>query len=259
MIDANMLSKALEHLIPATQFYYFETIDSTNLFLKTKTEIKENTLSCCIADEQTAGRGRFGKMWLSPKGVNIYCSIGTSLPSARQNVSGISLALSLSVLRAIKIYIPKQTLFVKWPNDILCEHKKLCGILIERYGNQLIIGIGINVNNRFDERYLQPEKPCGSIYELTGKLTNRNELLIDLIDRISQDLTRFWKLGLSDFMTEWEAVDYLAGKKIKMSIDKKEVVGFSRGITSEGQLKFEDSQGKMHLLISGNASLLSFL
>ena len=257
-IDAKHLSEVLKSIIPPDQFYYFESIDSTNRFLKNETTIKPNTLSCCIADEQTAGRGRLGKTWVSPKGVNIYCSVGISLPVSSQNISGIGLIIGLSILKTLTPYVPDHTLVVKWPNDILCEHRKLCGILIERHRENLIIGIGINVNTHFENKS-HSNKPWGAIYEFTEKLTDRNQLLIELLNHLSMDLKRFFKFGLSDFMKEWEKRDYLINKKIKMFIQDAEKIGFARGINETGLLKFEDLQGEMHFLTSGNASLLAFL
>lgn len=257
-IDAKHLSETLQSIIPPAQFYYFERIDSTNHFLKTVTTTEPNALSCCIADEQTAGRGRLGKTWVSPKGVNIYCSVSITPPITSQNISGIGLIIGLSILRTLSPYLPDHTLFVKWPNDIVCNHRKLCGILIERHGKHLIIGMGINVNGRF-ENESHPNKPWGTIYELTEKLTDRNQLLIDLLNNLSLYLTRFFKFGLSDFMKEWEERDYLINKKIKMVIQDAEKIGFARGINDTGLLKFEDLEGKMHFLTSGNASLLAFL
>ncbi len=257
-IDITYIREKLTNTQPPIQLYYFETIDSTNRFLKAIETIEPDTWMCCIANEQTAGRGRFGKTWISPKGVNIYCSVGFHLPSTHENLAGISLVTGLSILATLASYMPTEDLYVKWPNDVLYQHRKLCGILIEQNLNHLIIGIGINVNTVFQDP--PPlEKPWGSIYELTGRFLNRNILLIDLLIKLTSYLQRFWTHGLSNFMHEWQQADYLMNKKIRMSIQKKETIGFSRGITKTGQLIFEDLQGEMHYLTSGNASLLTFL
>lgn len=256
-LDIEKLKIQLKSLIPTHQFHYFETIDSTNRFLKTQEIIEPGTWSFCIAEEQTAGRGRFGKTWLSPKGVNIYCSIRFSPPSLSA-LSGVSLVCGLSTLSALSTYMPTENLCLKWPNDVLYQHHKISGILIEYQTNALIIGIGINVNSILPLSPI-PDKPWGSIYSLTGCLTDRNALLVDLLQMLSVNLEKLWRYGLMHFSDEWKSIDYLINKNIKMSIHGKEYTGFARGITQTGALIFENMNGEIRHLDSGEASLLSFV
>ncbi len=254
-LDIERLKNHLSSLIPHDQFHYFDTIDSTNCFLKTQPD--SSSWSLCLAEEQTAGRGRFGKNWISPKGVNVYCSIRL-MPPSLSPLSGASLVCGLATLKALSNFMPTSNLHIKWPNDVLYQGHKISGILIERQTKALIIGIGINVNAIMPLSD-NPEKPWGSIYSLTGHLTDRNALVVSLVETLSQYLDHLWKKGFLYFAEEWNVNDYLIHKKVKILIQGTECVGFARGITGTGALIFEKLNGEVHHLESGEASLLSFI
>lgn len=237
------------------EFYQYESIDSTNQFLKDLTT-SSHKIQCCIAEMQTAGRGRFGRAWFSPLGENIYFSLKVNL--GQTNLSGLSLTMSLAVIATLKQFIHLQPL-VKWPNDILINQKKCCGILLEAVQDAIIIGIGINVNSELPKESPDPRKPWCSLFQVTGQRFNRNDIIGQLIVEILHYIEVFKQRGFAYFIQEWNSVDFLYNKVISVKNFNQEITGVAKGINEFGQLMLKDSQEEMHQLTSGDTSLLTFL
>lgn len=239
------------------QLHLFSSIDSTNRYLK-DLPISEQ-LDVCCAEQQTQGRGRFGRTWHSPFGENIYCSSRWKLQCDLAKLSGLSLITSLAVVSTLKKFIDIQDIKIKWPNDILWKDKKLCGSLIEIIAEsnataQVIIGIGLNVNSDTEYHPL-PDKPWCSLYEISNTLYDRNELIAHLIITLNHYITLFLNHDLQFFMNEWKQYDYLADKRITVTQALDSLTGIACGINSIGQLLLKDDEGNLHLLSSGDTSL----
>ncbi|WP_298623567.1 biotin--[acetyl-CoA-carboxylase] ligase [uncultured Legionella sp.] len=241
------------------KLHLFTSIDSTNRYLK---DIPLSPfLDICCAEIQTHGRGRFGRQWYSPFGENIYCSSRWNLNCDLSRLSGLSLITSLAVLNTLTQFIPTDDVKIKWPNDILWGNKKLCGILIEiiaeSNGNaQVIIGIGLNVNTD-TQNHSTPEKPWGSLFELSNQRFNRNLLLAALLSNLERYINHFISTDLGKFLDDWNKYDYLAGKHIEVTQSLTKLSGTARGINASGQLILQDEQGVFHALSSGDTSLHS--
>ncbi|RME64046.1 MAG: biotin--[acetyl-CoA-carboxylase] ligase, partial [Nitrospirae bacterium] len=140
-----------------------------------------------VADSQTKGRGRLQRAWFSPKGVNVYITANVPLPDGFPQVGLLSSTVALSVRMAILDILPELTerLYVKWPNDVYLDMKKLSGILIEKLKNGLYaVGIGINVN--MSEEDLPPElrKKACSLRTATGKTFQRDQIIKRVLQRV---------------------------------------------------------------------------
>ena len=195
----------------------FDQIDSTNSYLLKK-EQSVDTLNICVAEMQTKGKGRSGKIWESPKNSNIYLSIGTLLNKDISELDGFSILIALNICRALK-NIYKIRAKVKWPNDLYLKGKKFGGILIETkvVNNKLalVIGIGLNVfmkSNEFidqDWTSLHIENPLLKI--------NRDLLISEIISEISKDLPIFLKKGFKLYKRDFEKLNILKNKKVIVS------------------------------------------
>lgn len=239
------------------QLHLFTSIDSTNRYLKDIP--KSKTVDLCCSEQQTQGRGRFGRHWHSPFGENIYCSSRWNLNCDLNKLSGLSLVTSLAVLSTIKEFSPSSDIKVKWPNDILWEDKKLCGSLIEivaeSYGNaEVIIGIGLNVNTDTINQLFE-EKPWCSLYEITKKRFNRNIIIANLMTQLETYLNSFLINGLNAFIEEWNNSDYLFGKHVTVTQSLNTFSGIASGINDVGQLILQDEKGVTHFLSSGDTTL----
>ncbi len=259
LLDQHLIAQQLkqkETEFPIT-LHLFSSIDSTNRYLKELAP--SNSLEACCAEQQTQGRGRFGRNWHSPFGENIYCSLRWKLNCDLAKLSGLSLITSLAVVATLKSFIDTNEIKIKWPNDILWREKKLCGCLIEIIAEsnalaQIIIGIGINVNSDTKHHPL-PDKAWCSLYEISGHCYNRNELIGQLINNIDKYVTQFLSQDLQFFMQEWQQYDYLQDKQITVTQALESITGIACGINSSGQLILRDNSGKLHLLSSGDTSL----
>jgi BirA family biotin operon repressor/biotin-[acetyl-CoA-carboxylase] ligase len=228
----------------------FDSITSTNDYLKT---VKKSPF-ICLAEQQTAGRGRLGRNWYSPFGLNIYLSCLWDFNKDISELSGLTLIVSLAVIKALNFYT--KDLKIKWPNDILYKDKKLAGILVEinaeTHGNsQAIIGIGLNVNMRCTGTALRAPT---SLIDILKNPQDRNKLTEQLINQLFYYLNKFDKHGIKPFLSEWKKYDYLKNKKIKLIHGQKSIGGEVYGINEQGYLLLKHRNGKVVAYSSGDTS-----
>lgn len=233
---------------------YLNTIDSTNTYAKEHAdEFRKDTITCITAEEQTKGRGRFQRNWVSPKGVNLYATFYFTLPKTTLHLASISqvMAISFAYLLQQKGLSPE----IKWPNDIRLSHKKLAGILSETAFHketvECFVGIGINVNLSL-ESIQKIDQPATSLKVETDKEWDRNELLEELQSQFAHDLLRFKKEGFSPFHDNFEALLAFKGKKIRCFDGKKVREGICHSITEEGQLNLVLEDGSIYTVLSGD-------
>lgn len=240
-----------------TTIHLFESIDSTNRYLKEHPETQ--ALEVCCAETQTAGRGRFGRTWHSPFGQNIYCSIRTPIKTQGAALSGLSLMVSLAVLAVLDELSSHQDILIKWPNDLLWNGKKLSGSLVELlYHNtqitSIIIGIGINVNSSACQDN-SLDRPWCSLYDIFNQHFDRNVLIARLIIHLNNYLNTFMREGLSECLPIWKQRDYLSEQWITVSTPNGLLSGQAKGVNQWGNLIIIDETGHKHELSSGEVSL----
>jgi BirA family biotin operon repressor/biotin-[acetyl-CoA-carboxylase] ligase len=258
LLDKNKIQASLNLQALPFNLHLFASLDSTNRFLK---ELPSSPLiEICCAEMQTHGRGRFGRHWHSPFGENIYCSSRWHFDCDLSRLSGLSLIVSLAVITTLADFGIRESIQVKWPNDILWQNKKLCGNLIEviaesNGGAEVVIGIGLNVNSNTTDLPLIDSKPWCSLYDITGNLLDRNELVARLITHLHLFLTKFMSQGFAAFMTQWQEVDYLQDKMVTVTNHAGVVSGRANGVNETGQLILVDERGILHYLSSGDTSL----
>ncbi len=258
-LDKLAIIKELQsiNLSKPVDLHIFTSVDSTNRFLK---ELPSSqAIDVCCAEMQTQGRGRFGRNWYSPFGENIYCSTRWHIDGCLSQLSGLSLVVSLAVLAAIKDVISDETIQIKWPNDLLWQQRKLCGILIdivaESHGAaDVIIGIGINTNSQTADQALF-NKPWCSLFDITSKLIDRNQVIARLIIHLDQHVKCFLEKGFAAFIPKWQQHDYLYNQLINVSQGTNRISGTAQGVNELGQLILIDPLGTRHYLSSGDTSL----
>jgi BirA family biotin operon repressor/biotin-[acetyl-CoA-carboxylase] ligase len=234
-----------------------ENIDSTNTYLRNK--LSQDKIRVCFAETQSGGRGsRKRRFWYSPFGQNIYMSYSRSLRKDLSELSGLSLVVSMAMLDAIKEIGISDNIMLKWPNDGMYEGHKLMGNIIEaQVGNKggalVIIGLAINVNMLEDENNNITQK-WSSLRKITGKYIDRNNLAVALIHNLNFYLEQFEKYGLRDFIHQWQKIDSLYNKSIKLN--DGEFSGIAKGINEEGNLLLELGGGEVKAFPSGEASIV---
>ena len=188
-----------------------------------------------VAEFQSAGRGRLDHTWLSAKGENLTFSVvlaGAGRPP--YEIATLPLVVGLAVVKALASLAP---LSLKWPNDVLCEGRKLAGILCERHGDNVIAGIGLNVN----QTEFPPEIAwrATSLAILCGRCFDRETVLLDVLKSLEKFHTRWLADGFASLHGELAAVDCLKGRTIsvrQVDDDAAPVAGLCGGITDDGSL-----------------------
>lgn len=239
----------------ANRCFYFDEIPSTNAFiLKHAEDLVSGDI--CVAEYQSAGRGRRGRVWVSPYGCHLYFSMYWQFPQGMAQAMGLSLVVACSIVTALEKLGVKEV-GVKWPNDIYLEGKKLAGVLIEMNGQtdsecNLVIGIGLNMAMG-DQHAVQIDQPWS---DLTGQknMPDKTELLVLLQKQLQQDLSLFQSNGLKVFNERWAAADLFDGQVVKLLMGQDEVHGVCRGIDEQGAIVLETDKG-LKSFIGGEISL----
>ncbi len=235
-----------------------ESITSTNDYLKS-CSLPEKILFC-VAEQQTAGKGRLERQWHSPFGQNIYLSCRYPFQMTPGQLAGLSLITSLAMIKTCNQYLSPQSVKVKWPNDIIFDEKKLGGNLIEIQSDSpntcvAIIGIGLNVNMSSTNQG-QINQAWTSLKNITNQYIDRNLLLINLISNLLNYLNRFEQYGLTEFITEWHHADYLFNKKITLHCMKNNISGLAQGINHHGHLLIKTEEGLTKAYASGDSFIV---
>ena len=227
-----ILSKLSNEFRSKVVLEVFDTISSTNDYLLRKEKNKNKDIKVCIAEEQTKGRGRRGKSWISPKFKNIYFSLNSYLK--KEDLSGFSIAVALSVSKVLtKINVMS---LIKWPNDLLVGNKKICGILIETAMvgelTKVVIGIGINVNMEYSELI---DQEWTSIKLEKKKSADRNSIISEMINQLCITLNKFEQEEFDYFLKKFKSLDLLKDKEFTLKDRPKETF-IGKGIDEKGLL-----------------------
>ena len=227
-----ILSKLSNEFRSKVVLEVFDTISSTNDYLLRKEKNKNKDIKICIAEEQTKGRGRRGKSWISPKFKNIYFSLNSYLK--KEDLSGLSIAVALSVSKVLtKINVMS---LIKWPNDLLVGNKKICGILIEtaKEGEltKVVIGIGINVNMEYSELI---DQEWTSIKLEKKQSVDRNSIITEMVNQLCITLNKFEQEEFDYFLKKFTSLDLLKDKEFTLK-DKPNETFIGKGIDNKGLL-----------------------
>ena len=227
-----ILSKLSNEFRSKVALEVFDTISSTNDYLLRKEKNKNKDIKICIAEEQTKGRGRRGKSWISPKFKNIYFSLNSYLE--KEDLSGLSIAVALSVSKVLtKINVMS---LIKWPNDLLVGNKKICGILIEtaKVGEltKVVIGIGINVNMEYSELI---DQEWTSIKLEKKQSVDRNSIITEMVNQLCRTLNKFEQEEFDYFLKKFTSLDLLKDKEFTLK-DKPNETFIGKGIDNKGLL-----------------------
>jgi BirA family biotin operon repressor/biotin-[acetyl-CoA-carboxylase] ligase len=256
LLNKEVIEKKLKALNLPLELHILNEINSTNSYIKQLNP--SSNITCALSEMQTAGRGRFGRSWISPYAKNLYFSCGWQFGCDLSLLSGLSQVCSLAILKALKSYGISQDLDLKWPNDILYKGEKLCGILIEVLAetngqSQVIIGIGMNVN--MQELSTNLNRSWTSLSLITECYHDRNDIVPHIIQQLAHHISEFKSKGLRAFIDDWSNYDYLYDKNIKINLSNGSVEGQAKGIDELGRLIVKTQDEQLQYYSSGDASL----
>lgn len=242
----------------AKEVLYFDTIDSTNTKARELAEKGYPSGTLVVADKQESGKGRRGRSWVSPSGTGIFMTLMIKPDINPNNASMLTLVAALAVAKAITSVTGEEAM-IKWPNDIVVNGKKVCGILTEMnaqfdYINHIVVGIGINVHNEsFPEEISQMASSL--MIEAGGKRFHRAQIIAETMSYFEQYYDTFLKTqDLSALVREYDELLVNRNKSVRVLDPKEPFDGKAMGITPKGEL-IVDTWESRKLVSSGEVSV----
>ncbi len=224
----------------------FDSLDSTNDEAKRRADAGADAGLLVIAEEQTAGRGRRGRAWESMRGEGLFMSLLLRPDIPPERAPMLTLVMGLAVRDALAEACDVDAR-IKWPNDIVTDERKLCGILSEmnsekRTVHHVVIGVGINMYQQTFPEVL--EQTATSIARQTGQLVDRDELVAMCMCRFEEDYATFLATrDMSGLMERYNAHLVNRGRDVRILDDSGEVSGMARGINARGELLVDTADG----------------
>lgn len=260
MTKAEILSRLETQRIGRNLYYYDET-DSTNTRIRLLAESGEENGTLAVADMQSAGRGRRGRTWISPSGSNIYMSLLLKPDILPGKASMLTLVMALAIADAIE----KETGLnarIKWPNDIVVNGKKVCGILTEMdmeadYIRDIIIGVGINVNQSSEDDFAEEiREHASSLKLLSGHTVSRSSL----VARSMLSFENYYNIFCTDtslktLMKEYNSRLVNMDNEVRVLEPGGEYTGIAKGINEIGELIVQREDGTVVNVYAGEVSV----
>lgn len=221
---------------------FYSGINSTNLQAKLDAESGAKQGALVVADMQTAGRGRRGRSWSSPAGTNVYFTLILKPDYAADRVSMVTLVMALAVAEGIRETCGMEA-GIKWPNDIVINGKKACGILTEmsverEYIQHVVIGVGINVG--LQEFAPEVAAAATSLQAECGRKVPRAALVAHIMEAFEKYYALFLEeLDMSPLLEEYNRLLVNRGREVRILDPKGEFTGVSQGIDRTGELLVE--------------------
>ncbi|MGH8370728.1 MAG: bifunctional biotin--[acetyl-CoA-carboxylase] ligase/biotin operon repressor BirA [Gammaproteobacteria bacterium] len=257
LLDAEKIRAAMsaQHRKRLPTLEVLRSVDSTNDWLGARPELAP---AACLAEAQSAGRGRRGRHWISPFGANLYLSFAWQFDELPPGFTALGMVAAIAAVRALR-KLGLQNAAVKWPNDLIADGRKLGGILVDVQGespNRLraVIGIGLNVR--------MPEAASAHINQawtdlatlMRGAPPGRNALAAALLDELFTALDVFSAEGFAAFGDDWRALDQIAGREVVLQQHERRITGTALGVDQDGALLLR-SGGETQRFVSGDLSV----
>ena len=259
MFDVECVKSNLDTAWLGRCFHYFESIDSTNAYLRRlldQGEASDGVVAC--AEVQTSGRGRHDRKWHSPGGLNLYFSVllkAAEIPVRRQPLLAMLTAACLhkTVVDALAAVACTEAISLKWPNDVWLDGRKISGILCESVllpKPSVILGIGVNVNADMPDFPEELRKTASSLRMVAGHLFSRERILADFLNRLERDFL-VWRNspnGDQELLDYWNRFDMLKGREIVVTDCGRRLAGMAMGVADNGFLRLKLDDGhEMHV------------
>ncbi len=251
----NLAGKFIGHPL-----YYYEEIGSTNdeAFHLGVAGAPEGTV--LIAESQMAGKGRMQRVWYSPPGANIYTSIILRPMFEAPRAPQISIAAGVAVAEILEDYCPGKVR-LKWPNDVLIEGKKICGILaqMKMSGGDIdfiVVGIGMNINLSYEQFPKDIQKIATSLSIETGREISRADLIIRLYENVAKWYRELAQYGFDPVREKWLSLSCMIGQPVSVMFQDERVSGRAVGLGEDGSLVLLTNQNETRLVSAGDATIL---
>lgn len=257
-LDAARIQSALSPGPHPFALTLVDSVDSTNSLLMHMALAGAAEGTVVAAEYQEAGRGRRGRSWYACAGAGLTFSVLWRFDGGLQTMNGLSLVIGLAIVRAVNRYSPHRAK-LKWPNDILVDHRKLAGILIEVQGDMdgsalAVAGVGLNV--QLPESHRDAIDQGVIDLDELGVTVGRNALLAACLAEMRDMLKRFRQGGFAALREEWMANDAYLGQAVKLRLsDAQTECGRSEGVDANGALVVRLPSGERRAFHGGEISL----
>ncbi len=233
-----------------------EAIDSTNARAAAMAESGAPEGTAVVADTQTAGRGRMGRRWESPAGINLYVSLLLRPPIPPQEAPKLTVVTGVALAEAVE-EVAGVAARLKWPNDLYLGERKAAGILAEMSADpdrlrHVVIGVGLNVNS-LPAHFPEPIREKATSLRIAGGRTfRRAEVLARFLDRFARGYSAFLAEGFPEALAGWRRRSLLDGRRVLLRHRETELWGTARGVDGEGRLVFlPDGAARPERIVSG--------
>ncbi len=239
--------------------YFKQELDSTNEYAKYLAEEGKDHGSLVVANAQTAGKGRRGREWASPAGEAIYMSLILRPEFSPNNASMLTLIMALAVADTISQLHSDLKVSIKWPNDVLVNEHKVCGILTEMnaepdFIHDVVIGVGINVNQKVFPEELQ--ETATSLRIEKGEHIERSPLIIGAMEYFEYYYGIYAEhLDFSYFVQTYDGYLINRGREVRVLDPKGEYTGTAEGVNDHGELIINLPDGSARTVSSGEVSV----
>jgi BirA family transcriptional regulator, biotin operon repressor / biotin---[acetyl-CoA-carboxylase] ligase len=238
----------------------YDEVDSTQNIAHDLVRQGADEGTLILAEQQTAGRGRMGRVWHSPKSKGIWMSLILKPKISMQFTPQLTLLTAVALCRTLQPYVPDKV-GIKWPNDLLINGRKVSGILLESSAederlNYVIAGIGISANLK-EEDY--PEELLGKVTSLlieSGQLVDREQLICSFLEQLELLLELYIQQGFAPIRTLWEALSITLNHTIRVQTADGWIEGIAKSINEMGALIVTPKNGENLKLYSGDIELL---
>lgn len=204
------------------------------------------------AEQQSGGRGRLARRWESPKG-NLYCSTIVRLRPYDPPPGTLALVAAVAVQEAASLYLPPHKVIIKWPNDLLVEGAKLCGMLLERTGDTIVIGIGLNMAHHPD----LPDRPATSLAACGAGNVDPGYFLETLAEIFARWLDVWRGQGIAPIRGQWLKHAHPTGTALKANLpDGITLDGLFAGLDNDGALILRLANGESRAIHAGDIFLI---
>jgi BirA family biotin operon repressor/biotin-[acetyl-CoA-carboxylase] ligase len=239
--------------------HWHEEVDSTQRVARELARGGAPEGTVVIAERQSAGRGRLGRQWHSPPGVNLYCSIVLRPPLAPSAVPQIALVAGTAVAAAVAEETGLRP-GIKWPNDVLLDGRKVAGILTEMDSevdrvHHVIAGIGVNLNLPLAALPRDLRAKATSLRAVTGRRVDRARFTGGLLAALEARYGRFLSAGFPTVRAEWETFSCLTGTEVRIASAEGELAGCVLGLDADGALRLRQADGRVVRVIAGEVTV----
>jgi len=265
--DPDALRAQLNTAVLGKRLIVFNRITSTNDFLKRLARRGAETGTLVLADQQTAGRGRLGRLWQSPPEAGLWFSFVLRPHLRLEQIGALPLAIAVIVAETLSAFCHTE-FAVKWPNDILWNQCKVCGILCETQispallsgesSNQLeyvVAGVGINVNQQPSDFPAELRARAISLAMITGQLLPRQDVFLELLHRLETGLFTNLTETLPTLLLRWRALCPDLGKPVVLQQAQEMIRGVFVNIGSGGELVLRLADGQRKMFSAGEVAI----